>query len=191
MIVGIRQRMRTEGFMKSNVFGLAALVLAVLTFGLMVKWRGEARKLAFVDSQRLLMSFKEANQVNKEVEGEDLKWKAAFKTMNDSLKAYMDTMTVHYDKAPLKERREMEDELALRNQQINNFQRANVQKMQDLSREKLAKVYDKINAFMKEFGKARGYDVIFGTAQGSILYGEGSTADITDEVIRELNRRYE
>jgi outer membrane protein len=170
---------------------IVALVLAASALGLVAKLQSEARKFAFVDSQRLLTAFKEANQVNKEVEAEDKKWRAAMKTMEDSLKAFMDTMTVRYDKSSLKERRDLEDELAMRNQQINNFQKVNVGKMQELSREKLAKVYGKVDAFMKEYGKARGFDVIFGTSQGSILFGEGSPADITDEVIRELNKRYE
>lgn len=183
--------MSSGGFMKSNGIGVAAFILAALALGMGSKWHSETKKVAFVDSQRMLTSFKEANQVNKEVEVEDRKWKTALMAMEDSLQAFMDTMTVRYDNATLKEKGALEDELALRNQQINNFKRANVAKMQDISREKLAKVYDKINAFMKEFGKSGGYDVIFGTAQGSILYGEGSAADITDEFIRELNKRYE
>lgn len=177
--------------MKNKAIGLIALVIAAIGPGLTLKWHTETRKFAFVDSQRLLASFKQANQVNMEIEVEDKKWKGALKTMNDSLKAYMDTMTVRYDGASAKDKRGMEDELALKNQQINNFERVNTNKMQELSRQRLAKVFEKINVFMKEFGKIQGYAVIFGTTQGSILYGEGSPADVTDDVIREINKRYE
>lgn len=180
-----------SGYWSRNAIALLSLagVLALATF-LLVK-RPSNRTFAFVDTGRLLTSFKDAHRVNKEVEVEDLKWKAAFKVMEDSLKAFMDTMTVRYDLADFKTKREMQDELAVRNQQVTNFQRVNTGKMQEISREKLAKVYEKIDAFMKEFGKSHGYDVVFGTSQGSILYGEGTAADITDEVIEELNRRYE
>lgn len=167
-------------------------LLVALGFGFVgLKKEAGVRKIAFVDTQRVLMGFKDANAVNKAVEAEDQIWKSALKVMEDSLKSYMDSMTVKYDKADAKTKKEMQDELSVRNQQINNFERVNTKKMQDLSREKLASVFEKINALLKEYGKARHFDVIFGTAQGSILYGEGTPADITDEIIAKLNQRYE
>lgn len=184
--------MMNGGFWKQNALAFLTLVgLLALGGYTLLSQKHAGRKFAFVDTQRLLTAFKEAHRVNKEVEAEDKKWKTALKTMEDSLKAFMDTMTVKYDKAGLNEKREMQDELAVRNQQVNNFQRVNTGKMQELSREKLSKVYEKIDAYMKEYGKSHGYEIIFGTAQGSILYGEGTPADITHEVIEELNKRYE
>jgi Skp family chaperone for outer membrane proteins len=79
----------------------------------------------------------------------------------------------------------------MRNQQINNFQRYHTKRMQDLTQEKMQGVYAKINAFMKEYGTAEGYEIIFGTANGSILYGEKTPADITDKVIQALSKKYE
>jgi outer membrane protein len=181
-----------NGFWRRNGLALSALAVA-LGVGA-ASWpggtRGDAR-FAFVDTQRLLTGFKEAHKVNKEIQDEDAKWKKDLKSIEDSLKAYMDVMSARYDGADVKAKKEMQDELSLRNQQINNFQRANTRKMEELSRTKLAQVFEKVNAFMKEYGKAKGYAVIFGTAQGNILYGEGTGADITNEVVVELNKRYE
>jgi outer membrane protein len=179
---------------KPDPLALVALILAAVALVFIWKARlfqGNARQIAFVDTQRLMTGFKEAHKVNKELEAEDGKWKADFKSMEDSLKTYMETMTAKFDAADVKTKRQMQDELAMRNQQINNFQRYHTKRMQDMTQEKMQGVYAKINAFMKEYGTAEGYEIIFGTANGSILYGEKTPADITDKVIQALSKKYE
>jgi outer membrane protein len=181
----------SNGYWKQNALGLLAVLLTLALSAFVFSHRSSSPRIAFINSQRLLMGFKDAIKVNKEVEEEDTKWRGVMKMMDDSLKAFMDSMSVKYDKADLKKKKEMQDELAVRNQEIGNFERVNTQKMQKLSQEKLATVYEKINAFLKEYGKQKSYDIIFGSTQGSILYGEGTAADVTDEVIGKLNQRYE
>lgn len=188
---------RSEG--KSGKWRPDPLALAALVFGMIalaLVWKsgmhaGGARKIAFVDTQRLMAGFKEANKVNKELEAEDAKWKGDHKAMEDSLKAFMDTMTAKFDAADIKTKKQMQDELAMRNQQVNNFQRYHVKKMQDLTASRMKDVFAKVNVFMKEYGAAHGYDVIFGTVNGSILYGENTQGDITDDVIQALAKKYE
>jgi outer membrane protein len=183
-----------DGRWRPDPMALIALLLAALALALIWKTgmaKGSARKIAFVDTQRLMTTFKDANKVNKELETADGKWKADLKSMEDSLKAYMDTMTAKFDAADMKTKKQMQDELAMRNQQINNFQRYHLKQMQDMTQDKMKDVYAKINAFMKEYGVSHGYDVIFGTTNGSILYGEKTQADITDDVIQALSKKYD
>ncbi len=179
-----------KDFFKHNLVGIVALLVAA-GFGLRTLKVDGAGKMAFVDSQRLMTGFKEANQADKELRDEDAKWRGNLKVLEDSIKAFMDTMSVKFDKSDLKTKKSLQDELSLRNQQANNFERANVHRMQEMNKEKIAKIYQKINSFMKEYGKSKGYQIIFGTANGSILYGEGTPSDITDDVIKNLNQRYE
>ena len=181
---------------KSGVIGKMALVLAAISLALTVwTWKvgpaGGSRKQAFVDTQRLMLGFKAANVVNKELEAEDLKWKNDLNSMQDSLKKFMDSMTVNFDKSDVKTKRAMQDELAMKNQQINNFQHYHVKKMQEMTSQKMEAVYAKINAFMKEYGAAHRYEIIFGTSQGNILYGENTAADITNDVIKGISKKYE
>ena len=179
------------GVIKQNAVGLLALAVALAVGAYAFVNIKPARKIAFVDSQRLMTGFKESHKVDKELRDEDAKWRADLKTMEDGIKVFMDSMSVKYDKADAKVKKEMQDELSLRNQQANNFERANVRKMQETNQAKMAKVFEKINAFMKEYGKSHQYEIVFGTVNGSILYGEGSPADVTTEVIEKLNARYE
>lgn len=148
-------------------------------------------KIAFMDTNRVLTGFKEAHKVNEMLRGEDEKWRKGLKALEDSLKSFMDTMSVHYDKAPVEKKRQLQDELAAKNQQINNFTAVNTRRLQDMQVKSMEKVYEKVNAFLKEYGKKGNYQIIFGTSGGSIVYGEGTPLDITNEIIELLNARYQ
>jgi outer membrane protein len=177
--------------MKSNILAGLALIAAAAALALPFLRGGVERQIAFVDTNRLMTAFTEAHKANQEIKAEDEKWKANLRIMEDSLKSFMDTMTVKYDAASMAEKRALQDELSMRNQQINNYTAAQGRKMEEAAQKRLAGVYEKINNYMKEYGKAKGYHVILGTASGSILYGEGTPMDITDDVIKGLNKRYE
>jgi outer membrane protein len=176
--------------MKSPI-ALLALVISLLAAGYSYWRTAKVRSFAFMDTQRAMAGFKPAIEANQKVKEEDERWKKNLKIMEDSLKSYMDTMTVRYDRGTVQEKKAMQDELAMRNQQINNYTAVQGRKMQEFATQQLSGVYEKLNGFMREYGKAKGYDVVFGTANGSILYGEGTAADITDEVLKALNKRYE
>lgn len=172
----------------SGVLGIAALVLAVYAVS---EIRHSNSKMAFVNSQQLITGFKPAFEVEKELKGEDDAFNLKLKVLDDSLKIFMDSVTAKYDKADAKLKRQLQDELAARNQQINNLAQAHSKRMEGVRMQKMQGVYDKVNAYMKEFGSKNHYSIIFGTVQGgNILYGEGSAADITQQILDGLNERY-
>ncbi len=63
---------------------------------------------------------------------------------------------------------------------------------QDLVMEKSQAINDTIENFLELYGDEKGYDFILGKskAAGSVLYSKESY-DVTDEVIKALNKRYE
>ncbi len=175
-----------------NIISIIALITAIAAIGMhFIIGTGDNKKIAFLDTQRLITSFKEAHAVNKEIEAQNKKWRADMKVMEDSLSAFMSRMSKEFDTADIKKRKALQDELSMRNQQMTNFKNHSVKKIQKLTEEKMAGVYTKVNAFMKEYGDKHGYDIIFGTVQGNIVYGTSSPADITNEIILLLNKRYE
>jgi outer membrane protein len=51
-------------------------------------------------------------------------------------------------------------------------------------------VLDEINAYLKTYGEARGYTIIFAaTEYGNIAYGQ-QALDVTEEVLAGLNQHY-
>jgi outer membrane protein len=148
-------------------------------------------KIAYVNTGKLMVGFSEANKVEREVKAEDDKWQAQLKILQDSLQAQINNMSKEYDRASTSKKKELQDMLSARNQQINNYRQANLRKMEDMRQKKMQGVFDKANVYMTEYGKKHRYSIILGTvAGGSILYGDESKYDITDEIIKGLNERY-
>jgi outer membrane protein len=103
----------------------------------------------------------------------------------------MERMNKHYNTASKNAKYDMQQELSTRNQQINNFREANLERIGKKRAQMMDGVYQKINVYLDEYGKSHHYDLILGTVQGgSILYGS-SGVDITDDIIKGLNKRYE
>ncbi len=164
---------------------LAALISILITNTLI-----KPSKLAYVDTAKLMVGFSEANKIEKELKSEDEKWQKQYKELGDTLQSTMDQMTKEYNNAKPYRQKELQDKLSARNQQLNNFKQANMRKMQKLREEKMKGIIDKVNVYMKEYGKKQGYDIIFGTSSGNIVYANEDALDITAEIIEGLNERY-
>lgn len=148
-------------------------------------------RVAYVDTARLMVSFSEAAKVERELKAEDEKWRANLKVLEDSVQAAAKRISAEFDKASPKRKRELQDLLSARNQQVNNFVQANRKRMEKLRQEKMQGIVAKVNAYISEYGEKEGYSIILGTATGgSILYGDTRGYDITSNIADGLNQRY-
>lgn len=147
-------------------------------------------KIAYIDSGKLLIAFSESAKIQNELKTEDEKWQADLKKLQDSLKVSIDDMSKEYDNATPARKKELQDNLSARNQQINNFRQANIRKMDEMRQKKMSGVVEKINIFVAEYGKKNHYSVILGTGPGGNIIFGNQAYDITDEVAAGLNERY-
>ncbi len=84
----------------------------------------------------------------------------------------------------------MKKEHAARIGELERFNEARKNALLKMQREKLEGVYRKINSAMDEFARSSRLDVVFATSDGSIVFGDGGKADLTEEFVRFLNSRY-
>lgn len=176
---------------KKSYLVINLFLLLTFAFFIVITFFHFSPKIAYVDNGKLMVGFVEASRVEKELKAENEKWKKQLKTLEDSLQAVIDNMSKEYDGAQAARKKELQDLLSARNQQINNFRQANMRKMDKLAQEKMAKVYEKANVYITEYGKKKGYSIILGTGNGgSILYGNENRYDITTEIVKGLNERY-
>lgn len=147
-------------------------------------------KIAYVNTGKLLVGFSEAAKIEHELKAEDDKWQAQYKALSDSLQMQIDAMSKEYNTATPAKKKELQDMLSARNQQVNNYRQANMRKMEQMRQKMMQTVFDKMNVYMAEFGKKHRYSIVFGTAAGSILYGDEQKCDITNDIIKGLNERY-
>ena len=147
-------------------------------------------KIAYIDSGKLLISFSESAKIQNELKAEEEKWQKDLKILQDSLKTAVDIMSNEYDNATPARKKDLQDNLSARNQQINNFCQANLRKMDEMRQKKMTGVVEKINIFVAEYGKKKHYSVILGTGPGGNIIFGNQAYDITDEVAAGLNERY-
>lgn len=147
-------------------------------------------KVAYVNSQKLMTGFSEAAQAQKEIKAEDDKWRSQLKELEDTLQAAINQMSKEYNTAKPDRKKQLQDKLSAENQNVNNFKQANIRKMEQVKQEKLQGVINKVNVFVAEYGKKKGYTLILATTMdGDIAYGSDK-CDITDALIQGLNARY-
>ncbi len=148
-------------------------------------------ELVYVDVNKLLEGYKRTAIV-----------KAEFDKKAKTMKSNVDSLVSNWQselKAYEKERSSMskkeielkQELLANKQQQINNYQQAVQKQLIEEDKKITQTVINDINDFVKEYGKEKGYKVIFGaTGNGTIMYGEESS-DLTDQVLEELNAEFE
>lgn len=165
------------------VFILVAVQVYVLFYGM--------PRIAYIETAKLMVGFSEAAQAERELKAENEKWQTELKVLQDTLAAHVELMSKEYDRATPQRKKELQDILSASNQKVNNFNQANIAKMEKLHSEKMKGVIEKVNIYVQEYGKKHRYSIIFGTVQGgSILYGNNARYDITEEIIKGLNARY-
>jgi len=73
---------------------------------------------------------------------------------------------------------------------IQNVQKHIDEELVNLNNKYNLKIWDKLNTYIKEFGRENNYSIIFGTSgNGNIMYAEEGI-DVTKELIEYCNRKY-
>jgi len=80
---------------------------------------------------------------------------------------------------------------AAKEQELLRYREAIQQRAQQENQRLTQAVLAEINAYLKQYGKQKGYTFILGaTENGSIVYA-ADEADITDDVLKGLNEQYD
>lgn len=146
--------------------------------------------LVYVDVNKLVEGYKRTKTVKVEFD----KKAAAMKANVDTLIADWQKELKNYEKErttmtpnELKLKQEL---LTNKQQQVNGYQEAIQKQMQDEDKKITQTIINDINDYVKEYGKKKGYKIIFGASGGgNIMYADES-ADLTEEVLKGLNDDY-
>ncbi|MGY8939074.1 MAG: OmpH family outer membrane protein [Flavobacteriales bacterium] len=169
------------------VTAFVALVLAAVSF----YYSQKSSEQVYVDVNKLLEGYKRTKVVRAEFEV-----KAKTLTANvDSLVAGWQKELKDYEKNRSKySKKELElkqELLGNKQQQINNYQQAIQKQVQEEDKKATQTVINDINDFVKEYGKKKGYKIIFGASgSGNIMYAD-EASDLTPIVLEGLNKEFE
>lgn len=168
------------------LLGILTITICMVTFFVLYP----KPKLAYVDVNKLLQHYDRT-----EVDRKAFEKKAAI------LKANVDSLVTDWQnelKAYEKERASMtKKELALKQellqnkqQQINNYQHAVQEQIEEEDQKMTQTVVNDINDFVKAYGRKEDHLIIFGAqGNGNIMYAHEGI-DLTDEILEGLNKQY-
>ncbi|QCX40936.1 OmpH family outer membrane protein [Aureibaculum algae] len=148
-------------------------------------------KIAYVDVEEIMKEYKGTKETE-----------ATMKVKSDKLKAELDSLISNWQnkakvyqdniqKMSANARAEREQVLMQEQQQINQRQQVIQQQVQAEGQESLEALSKEINDFVKTYAQGKGYNFVLGTtgSNGTVMYGE-EKADITDDVLVQLNKSY-
>lgn len=147
-------------------------------------------KTAYVDTTKLMEEYTGTKDI-------DAKYKAKEDEMGKELKAEVARFQSDA-KAFEQKRRALGDiwaqqnsaPLAKRQQELQMAQQALIRQLQEESGKEMDTLIKSVKQFIKDYGKEKGYDYIYGTGEAvSILYAKDQY-DITKDVIKLLNEKY-
>src|SRR5690606_17295682 len=81
-------------------------------------------------------------------------------------------------------------ELRQREQELTYAQQALMRQLQDESGKELDTLVKQVKQFIKDYGKDKGYDYIYGTGDAATVLYAPEKYDITKEVVGLLNDKY-
>lgn len=151
----------------------------------------ESMKTAYVDTSKLMESYNEAKDV-------EAKYKAKSEEMGRSLEAEVkkfrgevenyeknaQTYGMQWAQQKGRELQEKEQQLAYARQSI-------IQNLQEENGKEMDSLVTRVKNQIKDFGKEKGYDYIFGTGDAASVLFAKDAYNITDELIKMLNDAYE
>lgn len=165
---------------------IAIIILACLTFYLY----NRQPKIAYVDTGKLLDEYQAMRDAKAEYAGQTKQWQNNLDTLQQEVQQEIDQYKLQADGMSKAEREKTEKQIRIRQEQYYNYKKATDEKAGQEEGRLLDRVLSKTNLFMIDYGRKKGYDVIFGTTEtGTILYGS-SRHDITQEVLDALNADY-
>ena len=168
------------------------LMCAFLIF--MLSGGAFAQKLAYINSQKILAQYKEAQDAQERLDKINQDWEAESREMQrqfQELGEQLDSQSLLLSEDRKKEKQQELQSLYMKIQQFQNEkwgQSGEFYKKQD---ETMQPVIDKINAAIAKVGEEERYDYIFDTVAGNILYASPNQTDLTDLVLEELEKGLE
>ncbi len=186
------QQAKTHRSVTTNALVLITHILSIVAVVLaLVALLGNGRETVYVDSIKLISNYKGAKIAKEGYERKAAIWKA-----------YIDTLTIEFNKAVAKhqkekagmterERKLSEELLVNKQQQLENYKQATSENASKEDQQITGKVVSEINDFLKRYGEEHNYEfIIAATTAGNIVYAK-KDKDITDKVLEKLNANYQ
>lgn len=177
--------------MKLNI----ALIIGSAGFlisGLMLTERCiSEKKIAYVRSTELVYGFRGMQEAREQYEQKSRMYQANMDTLQRDYQLAFAKFSSESSGLSVQDRQMREKALMAQQESAMQYARSLESKMKEEDQKMTEGVLNQINSFVEEYGRSKGYEIILGTTiSGSILYGD-EAIDITDEVLKAINKNYQ
>lgn len=170
-----------------------AVLIIVCLFVLMScdkKEESVAMKTAYVDTSALLDGYTEAKDIEakykekskvmgKELEAEVTRFRSEAQNFQKNAQAYGQQWA-----------QQKGAELQRKEQELSYAQEAMMRQLQEESSKEMDSMVKDVKKFIKEYGKEKGYNYIYGTGDSASILFAKEEYDLTKDIVKLLNERY-
>ena len=148
-------------------------------------------KVAYIDVETLMKDYKATKELEEKLKAKQEKMAQEL----DSLQAPFQLKVQQYYQSAQRmspsKRAETEQALQQEQQFLQLKQQQATQSLQKENQENSEAITKKVDSFVAEFAKTKGFKMILGTSgKGTVMYGD-ETLDVTDEILEILNTDYD
>ena len=172
--------------LRKNFVSFLALLIGVTALSTSIVVKFSAPKLGYVDNNALYKSFKGKADLEKEYMKEKSREQSYMDSIYITLVSEENSLKTASASDVSKQRMLLDKKRA-----FEDLSKKFDERNKELQDRYLEQIWSQINQYVKEYGKENNYDFIFGaTGNGTIMHANEKN-DITKEVLKYINSRYE
>lgn len=168
---------------------LTVLLTLCVIFLLLNSFVFSSRRIAYVDSTKLLTGYNAMVQARGEFEKKQKTWESNIDSLTqdvqEAIKKYEKTAAMGTDK----EKQLSRELITNKQKQLYEYQNAIKQNATQEEQRLTQNVLTTVNNFLLRYGKKNDYKMILIAANGNIAYAD-QDMDITDKIVDQLNKEY-
>lgn len=177
--------------MKNKVILFVLIILSAVVAGVLTNIFMSEDRLVYVDVNKLIEGYNKTKIAKNEFEKKAKMMQSNVDTLvaswQQELKNY-ERSAANLSAAQVKSQQNI---IAAKQNHVTNYSESVQKQIAEEDKKITQALINDINQFVQEYGKSNGYRLIFGaTGGGNIMYADQS-ADLTDDVLKELNSRTE
>lgn len=155
-----------------------------------ISFSPSAQQIVYVNSDSLVKHYSYLDDIRKQVEAKSTKLNNEYRNRAQGLQNEFNDYQRNVGNLTLSQAKTIEEGLARKEQNLRMYEQSLAQELQNDELKLQKELYDRITAYLKDYGKERGLQVVLKYDQTSDVLFASDSLDITSEVITGLNDKY-
>lgn len=162
----------------------------IILFLVLTVFSCQQQKIGFIDNGEVINNYQEKIDLEARFKIKDDAFKKKTDSLSQAFQLEAQEFQLKVKKVGAKKAQELYDELAKKQQILQQRTQMEQQQIQASFQTEIDSVLKRVTTFVTDYGKKQGYDFIFGKNEaGSVMFGKDAY-NLTKEVTDALNEKY-